>query len=126
MQTKQARRIGGKSRWFKIETYGNDLKNLKMTRGDSANIAITGLNLVEGDVIKLTVKEHSNTPEKKMQIILTEFDAQGNGIIRITPDDTSGLDFRTYVYDIELTRVDKTVSTVVKKHEFKIEEEVSW
>jgi hypothetical protein len=97
-----------------------------MTRGDSANIAITGLDLVQGDVIKLTVKEHSNTPEKKMQIILTEFDAQGNGVIRITPDDTNGLDFRTYVYDIELTRADGRVSTVVKKHEFKIEEEVSW
>ena len=97
-----------------------------MTRGDSANISVEGLTLVAGDEVKFTVKEHSNTPEKKMQIILTEFDAQGNGIIRITPDDTKGLDFRTYVYDIELTRADGRVSTVVKKHEFKIEEEVSW
>lgn len=109
-----------------METYGSDNKHLKMVRGDSANISIVDLALQPGDTIRLTVKEHANSPEVKFQKVVTNFDPQGNGVIRITPDDTKGLDFRTYVYDIELTRADGSVSTVVKKHEFKIEEEVSW
>ena len=44
-----------------LELYGEGNRNIKMTRGDSESIFVNGLNLVDGDIIYLTVKEHINT-----------------------------------------------------------------
>lgn len=108
-----------------MEFYGNDLKNIKMPRGDSESITINGLSLVPGDIVYLTVKEHINTSDIAFQKKITEF-VSGSAIIGITPNDTKGLQFRTYVYDIQLTRADGTVTTIVKPHEFTIEGEVTY
>ena len=44
-----------------MELYGEDNKNIKMTRGDSESISVNGLSLGAGDIITLTVKDHLNT-----------------------------------------------------------------
>ena len=107
-----------------MEIYGDDLKNIKMTRGDSESITVYGLNLVPGDTITLTVKDHINTDKIAFQRIITEF-TDGNAVIGIRPEDTKGLKFKKYVYDIELKRADGTVTTIIKPHEFTIDGEVT-
>lgn len=109
-----------------METYGNDLKNLKMTRGDSASISVNGLTLVNGDKVYLTVKENTNTSDKKFQKVVTSFTQEGNAVIIIEPSDTKNLNYKTYIYDIQVTKANGSVSTVVKPHEFKIEYEVTF
>jgi phage gp45-like len=108
-----------------VETYGNDSKNLKMTRGDTANISVEGLTLVAGDEVKFTVKENVHATTKIIEKTVVNFN-NGNGIISIEPDDTKSLNYKNYIYDIQVTRADGTVYTVVKPHEFKIESEVTF
>ena len=48
------------------------------------------------------------------------------GELDINPEDTEGLVFGTYVYDIELKRADGYVDTVIPPHEFLIMEEVTY
>jgi hypothetical protein len=108
-----------------LELYGKDNKNIKMTRGDSESIYVNGLNLVDGDIIYLTVKEHINTTSIAFQRKITEF-VNGNAVIGIRPEDTKKLQFRKYVYDIQLTRADGTVTTIIEPHDFVIEGEVTY
>lgn len=109
-----------------MELYGDDNKNIKMTRGDSESISVNGLTLVPGDTITLTVKDHINTSSIAFERKITEF-TNGNAVIGIRPEDTKNLKFKKYVYDIELKRVDGTVTTIIKPHEFTIDGEVtSW
>jgi len=108
-----------------MEIYGDDLKNIRMTRGDSESITVNGLNLVPGDTITLTVKDHINTDKIAFQRIITEF-TNGNAVIGIRPEDTKGLKFKKYVYDIELKRADGTVKTIIPPSEFTIKGEVTY
>ena len=85
-----------------METYGNDLKNLKMTRGDSANISVEGLTLVAGDEVKFTVKENVHATTKIIEKTVVNFN-NGNGIISIEPDDTKSLNYKNYIYDIQVS-----------------------
>lgn len=108
-----------------MELSGADNKDLSMTRGDSESITINGLGLVSGDIIYLTVKEHINTSNIAFQKKVTEF-TNGNAVIGILPEDTKNLRFKKYVYDIQLTRADGKVTTIIKPHNFIIEGEVTY
>ena len=44
----------------------------------------------------------------------------------IEPEDTSGLDFGNYVYDVELTLADGTVNTIIPPSTFKVMGEVTY
>jgi len=108
-----------------MELYGSDNKNISMTRGDSESLTVNGLNLVPGDIIYLTVKDHVNTTNIAFQKIVTEF-TDGSAIIPILPEDTKNLKFKKYVYDTQLTRAGEVVTTIIKPHEFKIEGESTY
>lgn len=106
--------------------------NISMTRGDSQSIIISvkdkdgnKVPLITGDMIYLTVKQSINTEKKVLQKVVTQFE-DGNAIIEITPDDTKDIPFRTYVYDIQLNRVDGTVSTIIPPSNFIIGGEVTY
>ena len=106
--------------------------NISMTRGDSENITISindkngnKVPLITGDMIYLTVKQSINTEKKVLQKVVTQFE-DGNAIIEITPNDTKDIPFRTYVYDIQLNRVDGTVSTIIPPSNFIIGGEVTY
>ena len=106
--------------------------NLSMTRGDSQSIIVSVIDkdgnkvpLITGDVIYLTVKRRVNTEEKVLQKVITQFE-DGNATIEITPDDTKDIPFKTYVYDIQLNRVDGTVSTIIPPSKFTIGGEVTY
>ena len=106
--------------------------NISMTRGDSETIKVTlkdtlgnVVPLVAGDIIRLTVREKMLSPIKIIEKTITEFD-DGQALIAIHPQDTSGLRFTSYVYDIQLTRANGTVKTIITPSRFIVTGEVTY
>lgn len=105
--------------------------NLQMIRGDSESLIIeieeadsTPYEFQDGDTIYFTVKQRASSKEKVLQKIVKIF--PGNqAIIEINPKDTSSLGFRKYVYDIQLTKANGRVTTVVPLSSFDVMEEVT-
>lgn len=102
--------------------------NISMTRGDSETITVSCKDrpFVEGDVIAFTVRKGVKNQVKNIAKKVTTFDENGKAIIEIKPEDTAGMDFTTYKYDIQLTAEDGTVSTIIKPADFTLTEEVSY
>ena len=107
-----------------------DGKNLTITRGDTDNITVTikendiQVPLVDGDTVYLTVKKSINDKVIILQKIITAF-TEGSAFITINPIDTDDLAFSDYVYDIQLTKVDGTITTLVTPNTFTIGGEVT-
>lgn len=106
--------------------------NLKITRGDTGAIRVAvsdaageAVPLEDGDTIELTVRERLRSPEKILYKKVTEF-VYGEALITIHPEDTSNLKFKTYVYDIQLTRANGQVQTIVKPSQFEVGSEVTY
>ena len=102
--------------------------NLSMTRGDSETITISceARPFREGDVIRFTVKEDVFTKAKEMEKVVTEFTEEGEAVVVIQPEDTRGMGYKGYRYDVQLTTADGTVTTIVKPSEFRLTAEVTW
>lgn len=103
-----------------------------MTRGDSETITIGMYNtdnslvpFVEGDEIKFTVRDKTSF-DKVIGKVVTEFNGEGKAVIDIQPTDTDGLEFKTYVYDIQYKSNTGQVKTLVKPSDFTVEFEVSY
>jgi hypothetical protein len=106
--------------------------NLSMIRGDSESITIsydarndTETLFEDGDIVYFTVKYSVNSEKKLLQKIVTEFD-NGKAIIEILPEDTKHMPFRTFVYDIQLNKLNGTVTTIVPPSDFTVEGEVTY
>ena len=106
--------------------------DLAMIRGDSESITLSlkdgaaVIPFVTGDTVYFTVKGSPIVDEIALQKIVTEFNEDGNCIIEIAPNDTKDLEFRSYVYDIQLNRLDGTVTTIVPCSKFAILQEVTY
>ena len=101
--------------------------NMMMTRGDTEYIQVSCPRhpFAEGDLITFTVRK--NFAEKKMiEKKVQTFTAEGAALIHIAPQDTAEMEFAKYVYDIQLTRKDGTVKTIVRPAVFQIGREVSY
>ena len=103
-----------------------------MTRGDSEGIKVTVKDtlgnvvpLVTGDTIYFTVRENMLNQTKIIERIITEFD-DGEALITINPQDTNDLRFASYVYDIQLTRENGMVKTIIPPSQFIITGEVTY
>lgn len=103
-----------------------------MVRGDSETITVgmygTDNVLVpfaDGDEIKFTVRDKVSL-DKVIGKVVTEFNGEGKAVISIEPTDTDGLEFKTYVYDIQYKSNTGQVKTLVKPSDFTIEFEVSY
>lgn len=105
--------------------------NISMTRGDSESITVRcsaageRVPFAAGDTVYFTVREDAEA-DIALQKTVTEFDEEGRAVIGIEPADTAGLDFGSYVYDIQLTRADGTVTTLVPMSRFRLTEEVTY
>lgn len=104
--------------------------NLIMTRGDSENIAIScevdGKQFIEdGDTVYFTIKKSTRTKEKLFQKVITVF-SNNNAIVEFRPEDTKDLPYGSYRYDIQVTKSNGVVKTIVKPSSFVIEEEVTY
>lgn len=106
--------------------------NISMIRGDTETIKIScrdrsgaDIPLAEGDIVYFTVKRNTNTEEKTLQKIVTEF-TDGVALINIFPKDTRELKTGVYYYDIQLNRANGQVKTIIPPSKFIINEEVTY
>lgn len=106
--------------------------SIQMTRGDSECLIVSCKNpdgsthpLVAGDTITLTIRKTVTSSVKGLQKDVTVFN-EGKAYIAINPTDTSSLDFGRYVYDIQITKADGTVKTIITPSLFEILSEVSY
>lgn len=105
--------------------------NIYMIRGDTEMIEVAcqdsegvAVPLVDGDKVYFTVKRNVRETAKALQKVVTVFQ-DGKASIYIHPEDTKGLDVRAYVYDIQLTRENGSVKTIVPMSKFVLEPEVT-
>ncbi len=97
-----------------------------LTRGDSASFSVrvmqpdgAAYTLETGDEILFTVKASTEDTQHVIQ--------KSGPLFSIDPEDTSGLDYGEYQYDVQLTRArGNRVSTVLGPHRFCVMEEVSF
>ena len=106
--------------------------NISMTRGDSEAIKVTVkdtlgniIPLITGDTIYFTVRENILSTTKIIEKIITDFD-DGKALININPQDTNDLRFASYVYDIQLTKENGTVKTIIPPSQLRITGEVTY
>lgn len=101
--------------------------NIKMIRGDSEAITVSCEQqpFETGDKVTFTVRKSRKDTTKHIRKDVTEF-VEGKALITIDPQDTDNLEFGDYIYDIQITRADGTVKTIVRPAVFTVELEVSY
>ena len=101
--------------------------NISMTRGDSESITVSlqGSSFEAGDKVEITVRKYAEHTVKLIHKTVTEFE-DGKAVIAIYPEDTASMSFGSYIYDIQLTRADGAVYTIIKPSKFDILTEVSY
>ena len=107
---------------------------IRLTRGDSFYCTV-GMSRAgepylpqEGDKIRFALKRDRLTPGNaeyvdKRPLILKTI-PNDTLILHIAPEDTKGLDFGQYAYDIEITFANGDVDTFIKAAPFILEREV--
>lgn len=105
--------------------------DLQVIRGDTEAINVnvrdaSGVSVpfVTGDTVYFTVKKSVYDTAKLFQKVVTTF-TEGSAHIEIAPEDTKLLNPGRYVYDIQLTKVDGSVKTIVPPSKFEIAGEVT-
>ena len=99
---------------------------ISLTRGDTAriNLAIMASDGsaydYSSDAVVFTVKASTVASDHLIQKTVTD------GVIYIAPEDTAGMSYKEYVYDVQLTTVGGDVCTVVPPAKFIVEPEVTW
>lgn len=104
-------------------------KVIKLTRGDTARFAVgienelTGKDyeLSDGDELIFSIKKTVHDTETLVKKICT-----GTDIVHIKPEDTSGLAFGKYKYDVQITTSDGDVYTIIEPTTFELLSEVTY
>ena len=100
--------------------------NISMIRGDSESLTVRCSEpFLSGDTVYMTVREDAESPVE-FQERVTVFGAEGEAVIGISHADTEGMAFGDYVYDVQVTRRDGSVKTLVPKSRFTLEEEITY
>jgi len=101
---------------------------IDIPRGDTCNLHIDVVDadgnpyiLAEGDVLRFTIRK--STSHKDTNPIL--FQSIGTDV-KLTADVTESLKEGTYVYDVELTQNDGTVTTIIGPDNINITPEVTF
>lgn len=104
---------------------GSNRVPIEIVRGDTelfqVGITVNGEDYtpVDGDVVRFAMKR------KGYRYPLIEKEIPHDTMqLRIDPEDTKGLPFGNYVYDMQITFADGTVKTFVRESPFIIGEEV--
>ena len=101
---------------------------VSLTRGDTAylginitdDIAGAEYTMAEGDEITLSVKKTVEDAEALIQKV-----SKGTNTFHLLPEDTKSLAFGTYKYDIQLTKENGDVLTVIVPSPFEMMPEVT-
>lgn len=111
----------------------NDATNeIQLTRGDTAYLQVPLVNIGPGgeeteyamaadDILTFTVRAALDDPKICFQKV-----SKGANSFRVAPEDTQGYTFGKYKYDIQLTKANGDVHTVVEPACFKILPEVTY
>jgi len=102
---------------------------IRMTRGDSLSVGIelkyedgTSYTPVEGYSIRFALKHAAMTYNKgefrDVEPVVTKAIPTDTLILELDPEDTRGLQFGNYVYDIELTYASGFVDTFISEGVF--------
>ncbi len=93
---------------------------LTMTRGDDECLTVSCPDrpFRAGDVVELTVRRYAGQGEALIHKRVEEFTEAGKALVLFTPEDTAGLGFGTYSYDVQVTFTDLGVKTIVPPSEF--------
>lgn len=123
------------ARWWPIAggktslTIDPEDNSMSMPRGDSAAIIVRCHDepFTDGDKIEFSIRRKVKT-ERVVHIVVTEFeeDDDGAAYILIDPEDTQELEFGRYVYDIQLTKANGWVTTIVETSPFILKDEVTY
>lgn len=108
--------------------------DITMTRGDTLKVSVSltkdgeTYTPVEGDVIRFAVKSPKMFCDKGEYVddeprILKEIPYDTMTLV-LDPADTKGMEFGTYVYDMEITFADGTVDTFITESKFRLKPEV--
>jgi len=107
---------------------------ITLTRGDSATISVsatidgtsppTSYTFQVGDKVKFTVKQSAKDTEELISKEITVATAGTSVEISLAPNDTKQLEFGKYKYDIQLTKANGWVDTIVTKSTFKVGDEI--
>lgn len=107
--------------------------DIAMTRGDTKHFTINIVNEVgekipfeENDILYFTVKSDVNTNRITIQKIIEDFNLDGEAEVVILPEDTRLLQFKDYVYDVQYTKSDGQVITIIRPSKFTILPEVTY
>lgn len=100
---------------------------ITLTRGDTfeALVSVTKMDgspyvPIEGDSIRFAMKKNYDDSRP----ILVKSIPSDTMMLIIEPQDTKGLNFGKYVYDIQLTQANGKVDTFISKATLKLSEEV--
>jgi len=100
--------------------------NLSMIRGDTETLTVyCSVPFENGDTVSMTVRESVDSGVAFREDV-TAFGNEGEAVIPIAHADTAGMDFGDYVYDVQVTRADGTVTTLIPKSRLTLEEEVTY
>ena len=101
--------------------------NIAMIRGDSGifkidvtDVAGNAVALDDNDALTFTLRRATRSPTIVLQKTIT------GGMLTIHPEDTEKMGFGTYVYDVELKRINGFVDTIIPPHKFQLLEEVTY
>ena len=104
---------------------------LSMVRGDTEEILVgmkekdgEAIAFIDGDTVYFTIKTSIYTDVKSLQKVVTTFD-DGKALILIDANDTKSKEYGLYRYDIQLSRANGKVTTLVEDSPFIIKGEVT-
>lgn len=107
--------------------------DIYLTRGDSAIITLDCVNeagatisFATGDIIYFTVKTSTDTATKTLQKIVTIAAPATEAVITLIPTDTKTIQRGEYVYDIQYTKINGEIYTIIEPSLFSIEGEVTY
>ena len=104
--------------------------HIAMIRGDSEVLSISctinGAPYMDaGDTVYLTVKKSGKTEDKLLQKVVTVTNEE-RVLIKLEPQDTKEVPYGKYKYDIQLSKEDGTVKTIIPSSYFEIKEEITY
>lgn len=107
--------------------------NIQLIRGDNATLTVriqnpdgTHYPFQKGDTVYFTVKRSPAMEQKTLQKVIREFTAEGAAEIELFPEDTKPLSFGVYYYDIQWTKANGVVQTLLAPSLFQLMQEVTY
>lgn len=102
--------------------------SIQLTRGDTAHISVSIDDNIAGNKYELSPNDTLTFSVKRNvtdKTTLIEKKLNGTNVFHIKPNDTSGLSFGKYVYDIQLDTEDGDVYTIIAPSVFEVMKEVT-